>query len=121
MKPKYSTRTEKNVQILEPYGRFDAHSVPVVQEWIESCHAAGHYRLLINLEKVSFVDTRALSVMVTGMKRCRQAGGDLSLCHLQKPVRIIFEMTRLIEAFHIFDSQAEALASFLEMTPDIGG
>ena len=54
----------------------------------------------------------ALSALVEGMKRSRQLEGDLRLCNLQQPVRMIFELTRLDRAFEIFSSEEEAIQAF---------
>ena len=57
----------------------------------------------------SFVDSSALALLVKGMKHCRQGGGDLALCSLQQPVKVIFELTRLDKAFGIYSTQDEAI------------
>ena len=54
----------------------------------------------------------ALAALVHGMKQCREQDGDLLLCRLAQPVRIIFELTRLDRAFAIFDSVPAAVGAF---------
>jgi anti-sigma B factor antagonist len=54
------------------------------------------------------------------MKHCRSAGGDLHLCELRQPLRVIFELTRLDRAFAIFGAEAEALAAFRQLSPPAG-
>jgi anti-anti-sigma factor len=106
------TRTVNEIQIMELHGRFDAHVVPNVQKWLEEQQQQGMNRILVNMKGVTFIDTRALSLLVTGLKRSRQADGDLCLCSLQQPVQIIFELMHLDKAFEIFKDEAEALSSF---------
>jgi anti-anti-sigma factor len=100
------------VQIIRIHGRFDAHQVGQIKHELEAHLAQGDVHLVVNLQAAHFVDTRALSLLVTGMKRCRQQGGDLRICALQQPVRIIFELMHFDRAFQIFESEAEAVASF---------
>jgi len=38
--------------------------------------------------------------------------GDLYICGLQQPVRIIFELTRLDKFFEIFPAEEDAIAAF---------
>lgn len=92
-------------------GRFDAYEAPRLREWIEEQLTRGVARLIIDLTEVTFIDSTALAVLVQGMKRCRLQAGDLVLCGLQQPVRIIFELTRLDKAFQIYATQAEAMAA----------
>lgn len=97
--------------ILDIHGRFDAYEAPAVQKWIDQQLKSGATLLLIDLSGATFIDSTALSVLVQGMKHCRQRAGDLVLCGMQQPVRIIFEITRLDQAFQIFSTRADVLAA----------
>ena len=99
-----------SVTVLDLSGRFDAHTASIVIAALEKAASVSPAKVVVNLGGVSFMDSTALAALVQGMKRCRQAGGDLRLCNLQQPVRIIFELTRLDKAFDIYSSEAEALA-----------
>ncbi|MEZ4681164.1 MAG: STAS domain-containing protein [Caldilineaceae bacterium] len=61
---------------------------------------------------MDFMDSSGLAALVQGMKKCRDRGGDLRLCQLQQPVRMILELTRLDKALDIFPSEGDAIASF---------
>jgi anti-sigma B factor antagonist len=105
-----TTRVVDSTTVLDLSGRFDAHSAPAVATALEKAGQNRPAKVLVNLSGVTFMDSTALATLVQGMKRCRQGGGDLRLCSLQQPVRIVFELTRLDKAFEIFPSEAEALA-----------
>jgi anti-sigma B factor antagonist len=100
------------VSVAQIEGRFDAHVAPTVSAWLSKAASHPQAQLVINLAGVRFVDSAGMSALVSGMKRCRQQGGDLHLCAMQEPVQIIFELTRLNRAFPIFASEAEAIAAF---------
>jgi len=104
------SNTVNAVTVLALSGRFDAHTASSVAAALEKAASASPAKVVVNLQGVNFMDSTALATLVQGMKRCRQAGGDLRLCNLQQPVRIIFELTRLDKAFDIYPSEAEALA-----------
>ena len=106
------TRTASNVQILELEGRFDTYTSPPIKAWLESALHTEPPLIVINLAGVNFVDSTAMATLVQGMKRCREVNGDLRLCELQQPVRMIFELTRLDRAFEIFAAEHEAVAAF---------
>jgi anti-sigma B factor antagonist len=89
-------------------GRFDAHEVPQVRAWFDARKPA---RAIVDLSGATFLDSAALSLLVQQMKHCRERGGDLALCGLAQPVRIIFELTRLDRAFRIAPDEAGALAA----------
>jgi anti-sigma B factor antagonist len=106
------SRREGLITVLSLDGRFDAHNAPEVVEWLEKNIEANAAQLVINLTEVKFIDSTALAALVKGIKRCRQLGGDLRLCGLQKPVQIVFELTRLDKAFYIFADERAAVGSF---------
>src|SRR5512142_2134554 len=103
------SRREGQIVVLSLDGRFDAHNAPEVVDWFEKNVNASTAQLIINLIEVRFIDSTALAALVKGVKRCRQLGGDLRLCGLQKPVQIVFELTRLDKAFSIFSDEQAAL------------
>lgn len=98
--------------VLKLKGRFDAHEVEPVNTWLAEQTNAGNVKIIVNLEGVNFIDSTALSTLVRGLKLCREKNGDLHVCSLQQPVRVIFELTRLDKAFDIFATEEEAAKGF---------
>ncbi len=106
-----TTRTAGQAEILEFRDRFDAHAAHEAARSLDAAIARRSTAIIINLQAVDFVDSTAMATLVRAMKRAREYGGDLYLCSLQPPVRIIFELTRLDKAFTLFSSEAAATAA----------
>ena len=106
------TKTLNGVSTLVLDGRFDAFETVAVTGWFDKNIKEGQAKVVIDLAGVNFLDSAALATLVKGMKRCREHGGDLYLCAMQQPVRIIFELTRLDKAFKIFPDAASASGAF---------
>ena len=100
---------QEETTVLELTGRFDNYTAPEVRQAIQSVVNGTPPQLVVNLEAVPFIDSTGLATLVQGMKQCRQLGGDLRLCCLQPPVRMVFELTRLDKAFEIFYTLKDAL------------
>ncbi|MDF5721346.1 MAG: STAS domain-containing protein [Rhizonema sp. PD37] len=66
---------------------------------------------VIDLEDVDFMDSCGLVTLVKGLKNARQSGCRLVLCHVQAPVRLILELTRLDTVFEIFPTYEDILTS----------
>ena len=98
--------------VLQLKGRFDAHEVEPVRVWMQEQVVLERTKIIIDLAGVHFIDSTALSTLVRGLKHCREKQGDLHLCNLQQPVRVIFELTRLDKAFDIFITEEEAAKAF---------
>lgn len=95
-------------QVIKLQGRLDAHQGKQVETQLLAAIRAGG-RLVVNLGKVHFIDSTGISVLVKGMKRQCEQQGELVLCELQQPVRIIFELTRLDKMFTIYPTERDAL------------
>ncbi len=102
-----------NLTILSLSGRFDAYDAPAVEAQLKIVSESAPALALVNLEGVHFVDSTALATLVQGMKRCRQQNGDVYICCLQQPVRIIFELTRFDTVFKMFKTQEEGIEACL--------
>lgn len=101
-----------DVQILRFSGSFDAYHAPEARQWLDQAMENKPVKLVVDLSDVLFLDSIGLSTLVRSMKRSRLAEGDLFLCGLQQPVRMILELTRLDSAFEIFNSEEEAVQAY---------
>ena len=109
---KIESYSRNAIDILALRGRFDAHTLDDVHQWLILKTAVDNPQLIINLNGVNFIDSAGLALLVCGLKWCRQREGKLHLCHIQQPVHIIFELTRLDKAFEIFDNEESAVKGF---------
>jgi len=70
-----------------------------------------YHDVVLQLERVEFVDSSGLGALVRLVSTARMNGGDLRLCALQQPVRRILEMTKLLTLFETYDSEADAIVA----------
>jgi anti-sigma B factor antagonist len=109
-----------DVTIFALSGRFDAHEAPGVAAALKEAATRTPARLVVDLGEVHFIDSMALGALVQSMKHCRQQGGNLRICNLQQPVRIIFELTRLDRAFTLFENKEQAVQTPWSQDEDQG-
>ena len=57
----------------------------------------------------SFVDSSGLGALVAGLKRTRQAGGDLRIASAQEQVRMVLNLTNLDRILQPFDTVGDAV------------
>jgi anti-sigma B factor antagonist len=72
----------------------------------------GHKSIILNLSKVSFIDSSGIGEIVRGFTTVQKHGGKLILLGLQAKVRDLFIITRLITVFESFDNEKKAIESF---------
>ena len=74
--------------------------------------SAGNGQLVVNLSKVTQVDTSGLTALVTAHLSAAKRGGALKLADPIKRIRELLDITRLNTLFVVFDSEDDAIASF---------
>ena len=87
--------------VVRAAGELDVNTAPELREQLARLVSEGARRIVVDLTDVSFVDSTALSVLVSALKRLRQADGDLELASPNPSVRRVFEITGLTRLFII--------------------
>jgi anti-sigma B factor antagonist len=72
----------------------------------------GHNQILLNLTKVSHIDSSCLSVLVASHFDLTKKGGQLKIVHLSQNLQELMTLTKLLTVFDVYDDEAEALESF---------
>jgi anti-sigma B factor antagonist len=104
------TRQENDRTIVEVAGEIDVYTAPKLRECITGLVDEGQRDLVVDLERVEFMDSTGLGVLVGGLKRVRTHDGSLELVCTQERLLKIFRITGLGKVFEIHGSQADALA-----------
>jgi anti-sigma B factor antagonist len=102
------------IKIISLSGRLDSFTIPASRKLLEEALEAQMAEIVINMQAVNFIDSTALSALVQAFKKARELNGNLRLCCLQQPVRMIFELTRLDKVFEIFPTEREAVQAFTD-------
>ncbi|HSH38394.1 MAG TPA: STAS domain-containing protein [Chthoniobacterales bacterium] len=103
------TETERpNIFPLE--GEIDLHVSPGIASSLKSMIARKPKQLVIDLSRVSYIDSSGLAVLIEGMQNVASYGGKFALAGLQEGVRPIFEIARLDQVFRIYPDVDSALA-----------
>ncbi len=96
-----STASGLPPRVLRPTGRFDAHEAPGFRADFAAVVAEGHHDVIVDLHEVVFIDSTALSELVSAQRTLAALGGTLTLHGLTVPVRVILEVTGLNSVFVI--------------------
>ncbi len=102
-----ATADDVGVVILEV--EIDIFSVPEFKEVLVNGIEGGATRVIVDLSAVTFIDSTALGVLVSGAKRVRPRNGNLDIVCTDESIIRIFEITGLDRIFGIFPSRGEAL------------
>ena len=72
----------------------------------------GKKRLLLNLAKVTYVDSSGLGNLISSLTTVAREGGQLKLLNLTQRIREVMVITKLVTVFDAYDDEASALSSY---------
>jgi anti-sigma B factor antagonist len=98
-----------NVLPLE--GEIDLHVSPEVAQALHAMIAKKPKRVVVDLTKVTYLDSSGLAVLIDGMQKVQEYGGQFALAGVQESVQHILEIARLDQVFRIFPDTDSALAT----------
>jgi anti-anti-sigma factor len=84
-------------------GELDLSTVGKVQDELRRVEAAAPSVVVLDLSKVTFLDSTGLRCLVTADERAREAGRRLVIVRGPEPVQRVFAITRLEERLEIVD------------------
>lgn len=102
----------KKIKIVEIEGEVDVYTSMELKKELNNLIDNGEKRIVVNLEKVVYMDSSGLGILVAILKRIRSEKGNMKLIKLTPGIKKIFELTRLTKFFEIFDAEDTAIKSF---------
>lgn len=115
-KPKLSfeqRNVEKGYVVLSLIGDLDMWTLPLAKERINQMVQEGKVRLVLDLEKMNYIDSSGLGFFIGTLKKLRDAGGDLKLINLNAYIYGIFKLIQLQHIIQTYDSLDEATKQFM--------
>jgi anti-sigma B factor antagonist len=106
-------REREGIVILDLEGRITAgEEAGLLRDTLRRLAESGHNRIILNLEKVDYIDSTGLGALVMGYTTLRKAGGTLKLLNLSRRNIELIVFTKLETVFEIFDDELDAVNSF---------
>ncbi len=108
---KLGHHTKDGIEVVDVEGEIDVYTAPRLRELLIDLVNKNNYQLVVNMERVEFLDSTGLGVLVGGLKRVRAYDGSLDLVCTQERILKIFRITGLTKVFGIHDTVDEAIAA----------
>jgi len=91
------------VPVVKVAGEVDIQTSPVLEERLGAILDDGQTSVVVDLGDVTFLDSTGLSVLISTLRRCRAAGGELQIVGPRPNVRKVLEITGLTDVFGVAD------------------
>jgi len=102
------TDREGGVCTVDLVGEIDVYSAPRLKEELVTAIEGGCANVIVNMERVGFIDSSGLGVLVSALRRARERDGVVRIVCTRDNILKIFRITGLDKVFPIFGDATEA-------------
>jgi anti-sigma B factor antagonist len=112
----------QGVRVLSLSGKIVAGpEVDTVRSFIKEFLGNHWNHIVLDLANVTRIDSTGIGMLVESVILTVKEGGQLKLTRLPRLIHNILSTHRLLQAFDIYPTEADALASFTKPAPTEGG
>ncbi|MCA1595317.1 MAG: STAS domain-containing protein [Chloroflexi bacterium] len=115
-----STRFEviRGCPVLHISGTLDANAAPAFRHEADELFASGHKNLVMDFEKVTFMDSSGVGALIYALRSMQDQGGkQLWIAGCNEQVQSLLQVTQLDKQLHCAGSLANAIDSWLAAHP----
>ncbi|MBI4588191.1 MAG: STAS domain-containing protein [Candidatus Rokubacteria bacterium] len=105
-----AVRRETRLVVVDMAGEIDVNAAARIRDALGDLTKAASPQVLVNLSRATYIDSSGLGVLMAARKDALKGGGRFVLCGMTTDVRMVFELTRLMKFFEIYDDEATARA-----------
>jgi anti-sigma B factor antagonist len=105
-------RKEGTVGVISLSGRLDAYSANDMEAKLNSMIDMAQVQLAVSLERLEYISSSGLRVLLAALKKTRNQQGDIKLACLKPSIKEVFDIAGFTQLFCIFDTEESAIASF---------
>ena len=105
--------TKNGLTVCHVDGEIDINSSPGIKKSFDKILSSKTPKIIVNLSKVTYVDSSGLATLVEILKNMRSYGGRLRLTNLSSKIKSLFEITKLEKLFEIMADEQDAISTFV--------
>ena len=107
-----AVKTANEVKVLAFEGSLDTQTSSDAQTQLNQLIEGGDKKILVNFEKLHYISSAGLRILLAAAKQLKTADGELRICDLNEVVKEVFDISGFSTIFKIFENETEALDSF---------
>jgi len=108
----YAHKRVVGVDVIELDDAIDLYSVPELKKFCKELIKKESKRIVIGMEKLTFIDSSGLGMLVNLSHECKQSDVGLKLANMSVEAERTFNLTKMQSNFEIFPTVNEAIRSF---------
>ncbi len=105
-----TTRSNGIATIIDVKGEITLYNAPELRKVLMDLFKVKKTpRVIVNMMNAGYIDSAGVACLVEALKVAREAKLGLALFGLNRVAKEVFELTRLINVFDVYDTEEEAL------------
>lgn len=104
-----NTREKNNYTVVDLDGKFDTGTSPKVESALKEVSSKGDTKILISFDKVSYISSAGLRVLLSFAKSLKSLDGNLRICRLNEVTKEVFEVSGFSSILNVYDKEDDAL------------
>ncbi len=104
-------RTGDSAVIVSLDGRLDGTTAPDVEKQVSAIVDRGDVRIVLDCDRMSYVSSAGLRVLLLCARKCQQGGGKLAIAGLQPECLSVLEMSGFHKIIECHETSETALAA----------
>lgn len=100
----------ENVLIVRLNGELDHHEAEILRDkWKDKMYKSSTKHVVLNLQRVGFMDSSGLGVILGRYKELLQLGGEMVVCSVPPSIERLFDMSGLFKIIRSAEDETFAL------------
>ncbi|GEN45209.1 anti-sigma F factor antagonist [Alkalibacillus haloalkaliphilus] len=102
---------KEDVLLVRLVGELDHHEAETLKEkWQQYLQDDGVKNVVVNLERLSFMDSSGLGVFLGRYKEVKANDGEMVICSINKSVKRLFELSGMFKLVNTEEDETAALS-----------
>jgi anti-sigma B factor antagonist len=106
-----TSKSSEKAIVIYVDGDLTTNSSPKVEAEIKEILEGSAKNVVINIERVNFIASTGLRIILALGKRLNSQGLKLTVCSMNSSTKSVFEMSGFSKIFPVFENEDEALAA----------
>jgi anti-sigma B factor antagonist len=107
-----TTKDINEIKVIQFQGHLDSNTSQEAEKFLNDLLGQQAKKILVNFEKLDYISSAGLRVLLSTSKQLKIVDGKLRLCNLNETVQEIFDMSGFSTILEVFKTEPQALEGF---------
>ncbi len=103
---------DAEIAVAKLKGFIDRHTIEGLEQALRKSLDESHPKVVVNCDGLTYISSNGMGVFIGFVQKARGRGGDVRFCCMRDVARTVIQMLGLHNLFAIFETEAEAIASY---------